>query len=75
MRVKRIRERLDDVQALLRMYNEPPLDQFADSPEIAELIRRVTCEEERLLTLLSEASTEEVADPIAAASPADIRPS
>ena len=47
-RAERLADRLDDVQALLRMYSEPPLDQIVGSPEIAGLILRLKCEEERL---------------------------
>ena len=47
-RAERMTDRLEDVRALLRMYGEPPLDQFVDSPEIAELIKRLKREEESL---------------------------
>jgi hypothetical protein len=42
-------DRLEDIQALLKMYDKPPLDQFVDSPEIAELITRLKGEEGRLI--------------------------
>ena len=54
MRNRRLADRLEDVRALLRMYSKPPLDQFVDSPEIAELIRRLQYEEEQLTFRIAE---------------------
>ena len=47
-RADRLADRIDDVRALLSMYRTPPLDQCVDSPEIAELVLRLKCEEDGL---------------------------
>ena len=58
-RAERMTDRLEDVRALLKMYSEPPLDQFVESPEIAELIKRLKREEEGLTCRIAGHDDEE----------------
>jgi hypothetical protein len=53
-RAERVADRLADVRAFLKVYREPPLNEFVDSAEIAELIRIMEREEQLLICRLAE---------------------
>ena len=53
-RSERVADRLEEFQAFLKAYREPPLNQFVDSAEISELIRIMEREEQILLCCIAE---------------------